>query len=255
MNRRLIIISFLGAIGLLTLWSSRLFAQVIYQEQKPCYHRDRRISKHLLIAEDSLEEVLKRSNSSDYTWIGNHFLPPPNVPIFTVSQIRSYFHTRNVFLIGDSTNRRSYATLRGMINANNVEDISLNEIDGRSITEFSKQICEEDQQRALMTIENATDLWTCAGNDFFTCHDLENSSAQKYSASFSSFLSPTNNQTTSDSAGKKMFESKAHSRRGMFDQAHLCCYHEVTQRFQKDSDTLTAMRRDYDLVVIAMGLW
>jgi len=52
-----------------------------------------------------------------------------------------------------------------------------------------------------------------------------------------------------------MFESKAHSRRGMFDQAHLCCYHEVTQRFQKDSDTLTAMRRDYDLVVIAMGLW
>lgn len=61
-----------------------------------------------------------------------------------------------------------------MINSNNIKDISLDEIDGRSITERLKQTCEEYQQRVLMTIENATDHWNaCGASGSLTCHNIE----------------------------------------------------------------------------------
>jgi hypothetical protein len=65
------------------------------------------------------------SSSNNYTWIGNHWVPPPGVPTFTVLQMRTYFQNRNVLFIGDSTGRRSYNTLFALINAEDFDDIDV----------------------------------------------------------------------------------------------------------------------------------
>jgi hypothetical protein len=70
-------------------------------------------------------EIIKSTNSSDYTWLGNMFVPPPGVPVFTPSQIRTYFLQRNVLMMGDSTNRRLFGTLRAIINAEDLDDVKI----------------------------------------------------------------------------------------------------------------------------------
>ena len=58
---------------------------------------------HMLLLDESIQERIKNTNSSDYTWVGNHWLPPPGVPTFTPRQLKAYYSQRNVLVIGDST--------------------------------------------------------------------------------------------------------------------------------------------------------
>ena len=74
-------------------------------------------------------EIIKSTNSSDYTWLGNQFVPPPCVPIFTPSQIRTYFQQRNVLMLGDSTNRRAHGTLLAIFNAEDLDDVHVAALD------------------------------------------------------------------------------------------------------------------------------
>ena len=73
---------------------------------------------HMLLPDDGrVYETIKNTNSSDYTWIGNSWIPPQGVPIFTPKQLKDYFSRRNVLFIGDSTSRRHYTTLYYLMNS------------------------------------------------------------------------------------------------------------------------------------------
>jgi hypothetical protein len=62
-------------------------------------------------------------NSSQYTWMGNYFIPPKGVPTYSPADYLSYFTRRNTLFIGDSTVRRTYGTLFAAMTSNNHENI------------------------------------------------------------------------------------------------------------------------------------
>ena len=95
-------------------------------------------------------EIIKSTNSSDYNWLGNHFVPPPGVPVFTPSQIRTYFLQRNILMMGDSTNRRLWGTLRAIINAEDLDDVKVAPLE------------EIKRRRRLQDDQNLTSLTTAA---------------------------------------------------------------------------------------------
>ena len=50
-------------------------------------------------------------------------MPPRGVPTFTPRQIYEYYSRRNILVMGDSLGRRFYTTLYYVMNAANLEDI------------------------------------------------------------------------------------------------------------------------------------
>jgi len=84
-------------------------------------------------------ESLKRSNSSEYTWIGNNWIPPKGVPTFSTRDIKAYFQNKNVLVIGDSTSRRFYGTLFSILNATDVDDILVNDINAETMLNENKK--------------------------------------------------------------------------------------------------------------------
>ena len=56
-------------------------------------------------------------SETDYTWVGkSYFIPPEGIPMYTFRQMRQYFQDHSVLVLGDSTGRRSYATLYAILN-------------------------------------------------------------------------------------------------------------------------------------------
>jgi hypothetical protein len=69
--------------------------------------------------------IIKATNSSDYSWIGYNFVSPPGVPVFTPSQMmNNSFQNIDVLVLGDSTNRRIYGTLKGILDADDRDDVN-----------------------------------------------------------------------------------------------------------------------------------
>ncbi len=86
----------------------------------------------LLSSESMLADRMKNTNSSDYRWVGNQWVPPPpGVQVFTSSQIKKYFSKRNVLVIGDSTSSRMHVTtmlsLMGAADLDNVKKIEVDD--------------------------------------------------------------------------------------------------------------------------------
>jgi hypothetical protein len=71
-------------------------------------------------------------HGGNYSWIGNHWIPPLGVPTYTAEDMRNVFRKENSLWIGDSTARRSYATMFAIMNASNPSDIAVLDLDGPS---------------------------------------------------------------------------------------------------------------------------
>ena len=85
------------------------------------------------------QDPLLKSNTSQYTWTGNRFIPPSGVPTFRPSEYLSYFSRRNVLVIGDSTGRRAYGTLFGMMTSSDHSNIPTAELDSKNVIDFNKK--------------------------------------------------------------------------------------------------------------------
>jgi hypothetical protein len=67
---------------------------------------------------------------TDYSWVGSRWVPPPGVPYYSPQDLRVLFQSENTLWWGDSTARQDYQTLYSMINADNLQDIPQQELDG-----------------------------------------------------------------------------------------------------------------------------
>jgi hypothetical protein len=85
--------------------------------------------EHELLSSESMADRMKNTNSSDYRWVGNQWVPPPGVPVFTSSQIKKYFSKRNVLVIGDSTSRRMHVTMLSLMGAADLDNVKKIEVD------------------------------------------------------------------------------------------------------------------------------
>ena len=125
-----------------------------YYKQKRARTRTARHPNNPLLMDQNVETLIKNTNSSDYKWLGNHWIAPPGVPTFTPRQIRAYFKKRNVLVIGDSTSRRFYATLFGMFNADDLDNVSVEEISNKTLLDENMSFkyvtnCTLQQNRSI----------------------------------------------------------------------------------------------------------
>ena len=206
---------------------------------------------HMLLIDESVHERIKKTNSSHYTWLGNQWMPPLGVPIFTPQQLKAYYSQRNVLVIGDSTSRRFHATFYSILNGTDLDDIKLKDID---LDHFElEHACNVDAggnadigDRYLAKpskVDLSTHPWysVCLNNtiEVEDANDLNNTIEVK----------------DANESGKKV---EKHSN---FDHIWQVCYHTISW-FWRDNDEgsdlnedLTGFAKDYDLVIVAQGVW
>jgi hypothetical protein len=182
---------------------------------------------------------IKSTNSSDYSWVGNNFVPPPGVPVFTPSQIKDYFQNRNVLFLGDSTNRRFYGTMKALIHADDLDDISLEALDKAAAAKFKAtndgiSTCGPRAIKSLMPLPE------------FGCDNVVGSTAEKYAI----------NQF--DDYKNSSIEESVKKTKGFFDTGLGYCFHNILWYLNvanKGGQLLNAMKADYDLIIINNGIW
>jgi hypothetical protein len=72
--------------------------------------------------------------------MGNQWVPPPGYMTYSATEIQNYFHQQSILVVGDSTARRMYSTLYGILNATeNPNDIIVDDIDSSAILNINKK--------------------------------------------------------------------------------------------------------------------
>ena len=77
------------------------------------------------------------------TWIGNQWIPPPGYRLYSAREMQSYFQQHSILWIGDSTARRTYGTMYGILNATrDPDDIESHHLDHPSVIDMNKMSVE-----------------------------------------------------------------------------------------------------------------
>ena len=178
-------------------------------------------SPHQLIRlGDTIQERIKNTNSSFYTWVGQHWMPPSGVPTFTPQELKSYYSQRNVLILGDSTGRRLYTTLYDIMNATDLNDIKNEEIDDDRY-KFEMVINKDNFGRNFLSLMKQGDHYVC------------------------------NNSTVEadDTQGTPQKQFK-------FDFKYSTCYASIYKYWQEEEESyLTSLTQDYDLIIVTAGVW
>ncbi len=76
-------------------------------------------------------------NNQSYIWYGNHWMPPPGVPMYTREDMRKAFSQFETLWIGDSTTRRAFATTFALMSSTDTS-ISVDDLDHERILDVNK---------------------------------------------------------------------------------------------------------------------
>jgi hypothetical protein len=71
------------------------------------------------------------------TWIGNNWVPPAGKRIYSAADMRLFFQKHSVLWVGDSTARRAYNTLYGILSCNDTH-IPMKKIDTPALIDVNK---------------------------------------------------------------------------------------------------------------------
>ena len=187
---------------------------------------------HMLLLDESVHERIKNTNSSQYTWYGNQWVPPPGIPIFTPRQLKAYYSKRNILVIGDSTSRRFHNTLVNMINAADLDDLKLKEIDRDDFQRRNSCSAEIGDARYItkMTPGMRPFFKICRNNT------IEVKDSNKEAGNATAYFS--------------------------LDQIYLTCYGAISRLWRDNEEETSALnedlagfKEDYDLIIVAAGIW
>mmetsp|Transcript_20732 Transcript_20732/g.31110 ORF Transcript_20732/g.31110 Transcript_20732/m.31110 type:complete len:419 (-) Transcript_20732:32-1288(-) len=200
-------------------------------------------------------DLLAKSNTSDYSWVGDHWIPPPGVPTYSPTDLLRYFRKRNVLFIGDSTSRRVWATAYAMMNATDRKDIPIRDLDIHAVVDFHKRTqppyrqCKLDDRGARKETQR---LQKIIFNQF-ECRDLP--------PLHDGIGDDDDGGESADNDGDDDAESKdftTETKRGRFDFTFFTCYSQVDWfiRLGEDNDLFhKIIKPDYDLIIIGTGIW
>lgn len=177
-------------------------------------------------------DLLKTSNSTEYTWVGDQWVPPPGVPMYSPTDLLKYFQNRNVLFIGDSTSRRVWATAYAMMNATDRTNIPIRDLDIHAVVDFHKRTESPDRQCLLDDRAARKETLKRPKLIFnqYECRDL-----------------PRLEGDNDHSVQKK----------GKFDFTFYTCYSQVGYlvRDDDDNDIFPKLKPDYDLIIVGLGIW
>jgi hypothetical protein len=162
-------------------------------------------------------------NSSQYTWMGNHFIPPKGVPTYSPADYLSYFSRRNTLFIGDSTARRAYGTLFAAMTSNNLENIPTIEM-GQNNSINNKGAKDRCIIKERLLFESFG----------YWCRNLSVDHPQGPHHLNNTYFVGEGNKTI---------------RTGKFDFLWSPCMRHFA------TFEATSIQKDYDLVVVALGIW
>jgi hypothetical protein len=192
----------------------------------------------------SSNEILKNSNSNNYSWVGNFWIPPKGIPTYSPTDLLEYFSNRNVLFIGDSTARRAWATAYAMMNATDRTDIPVRDLDTARVTEVHKRNLPPDRQCLL----DDRGAWRV------------NAAKKKRSTAFQQFECRDLPKIETMSLGDSEHDGDKTKipKKGRFDFTFFTCYSQVDWFLRlKEENTLfpNHVKPDYDLIVVALGMW
>ena len=106
------------------------------------------------------------SNGDEHgTWIGNTWIPPAGTKSYSPAEIRSVFQNHSVLWIGDSTIRRAYATLFGILNGTE-RHVPVDAMDAPNIIDVNRygsrygsrfqEVCNKPNTTICRHVPNAT---------------------------------------------------------------------------------------------------
>lgn len=215
---------------------------------------------------------LLNTNSSQYTWTGNHFIPPKNVPTFSPMDYYQYFSKRNVLFIGDSTARRAYGTLRAMMTSDDYSNIPVDNINSPRVIDMNRRPrLREACQIKNRKLFNRTEYFY----NYYVCHDLLPQEEEEEEES--------QNNINNTVIHAILEEPSPAAYTGKFDFALILCGSSIMTQFVDPSllpggvwssreitlmtqnytaenhillkNTLPDLLQDYDLIVVGIGLW
>lgn len=217
---------------------------------------------------------IMKSNSSEYTWLGNSFIGPRGVPTFTPKQIKAYFEGRDVLFLGDSTSRRLFNTINGIITAEDLDDVKISELDEEDVLNANKDgtqiLCDAVQQNrsaAFIMHFNCNDRIVDGGDE---------DDAIPASTTSSSTMMPAGAGSSGTESDTKNDNTRIVKNMVKFDTATAYCYSNIEYfwRDYEDNDPdndpnddpnddpekrlnpqLKAINKDYDLVILSIGIW
>ena len=193
---------------------------------------------YLLPYPPAILDNIKSTNSSQYTWLGNQYVPPEGVPVFTPSQIKAYFQNINVLFIGDSTAMRAWWTVKNIINAEDLDNIAVEDvhINTKNWTDKNGMTCENTGSRSLLQQPLINSLLSCANT--------------KGSTAYSNL--DVDNTTSSGQMAKTRGK-----RKGLIDYMLSVCHHNILWHFDSTNskNIIEGVKEDYDLVIVGNGIW
>lgn len=78
------------------------------------------------------------------SWIGNQWIPPPGYRLHSTREIQSYFQKRSILWVGDSTARRAYGTMYGILNATEApDDVEIHQLDHPRVLNMNKTTVDD----------------------------------------------------------------------------------------------------------------
>ena len=77
----------------------------------------------------SEKRAIVQTSLSNYSWVGNHWIPPVHVPTFSARQMRQFFQRHDLLSIGDSMGRRAYVSMYNVMNAEDIDNVPERDIE------------------------------------------------------------------------------------------------------------------------------
>lgn len=151
------------------------------------------------------------------SWIGNQWIPPPGYRLYSTREIQSFFGQHSVLWVGDSTARRAYGTMYGILNATqDPDDVEIHDLDHPQVLDMNKMSLE-------MTVPYPE---SCHKSGYNLCR-----------------LIPT----LTDGDGGDMLHS--------FDQVDATCLGSLVNMTENGSSQFWRDVSSYSLVIFSIGPW
>eukprot|EP00537_Pseudo-nitzschia_pungens_P003754 CAMPEP_0172359888 /NCGR_PEP_ID=MMETSP1060-20121228/4006_1 /TAXON_ID=37318 /ORGANISM="Pseudo-nitzschia pungens, Strain cf. cingulata" /LENGTH=316 /DNA_ID=CAMNT_0013081703 /DNA_START=96 /DNA_END=1042 /DNA_ORIENTATION=+ len=202
-----------------------------------------------------LYQIDRNNTKNFYSWNGNLWMPPRNIPSLSGSEIQRLFATENTLWIGDSTARQDMQTMYTTVGAKDPNNVPISEVN--KYINKGKLVFYHPGQDPPHHCPRRTPLkvcnYPCAGGlefvemaqVFGTGSGCENSDTSDNNVDNNNV---DNNNVDNNNENDNPFAI------GKFDYTKFVCFDRVTDWIQEET-TAATIRSGYTVLVLSLGIW